>query len=193
MNRRISNVLVFVLVALVAAAPIQSFASVNSGVQPVTLSYSQGETLSLTATPATITFNSAGVASGPISLTSTWNLYNQYTMQLDVYFTTSIALSSGSNNIPTSDVQYTSACSSTYAINCNNATGQCNLSGPPAGSNPNDPPGLSNNCGNIFQSAPTFTGQGTNTSTETLALLGTPYVATGTAYTGTLNFDLVAY
>jgi hypothetical protein len=193
MTKRLSSVLVSALVVLLTIAPVQTYAAINSGTQVVTLTYTQGESLSLSASPSAISFGAGGAASGPITLVTTWNFTNSYGLQGDVWFTTTTALSSGSSTIPVSDIQYTNACGAPASIGCNNASGICNLSGPSGtAGNSLDPPNLANNCGNLYQSAPAaITGQGTNTTTVTLALLNGPFPAG--SYSGTLNFDATTF
>jgi hypothetical protein len=64
-----------VLAAVLAAFfAVPAQAQVNSNVATVSLNFTQQENITVSASPASLTFNSSGVATVPLSVTTAWNL-----------------------------------------------------------------------------------------------------------------------
>lgn len=97
-------------VALVLAVAPASHAQLNSNVATVNLNAVLGESLTISAGPATVNFTLVpnGVANGsaPVSVTTTWALAATRTnVALYAYFSTTDALTDGAgNNIPAANV-----------------------------------------------------------------------------------------
>jgi hypothetical protein len=103
--------LFFGLAASFAAVPAR--AQLNSNTSTITLNATLAESLSVSATPTTVTFTlvAGGTALGnvPVAITTTWVLASsRANVVLDGYFSTATAALSGSAspvvNIPTSEV-----------------------------------------------------------------------------------------
>jgi len=96
--------------ALVLVLAPASHAQLNSNVATVNLNAVLGETLTVSAGPATVNFTlvPSGTANGsaPVSITTTWALATTRTdVSLYAYFSTGNALTDGAgNNIPTANV-----------------------------------------------------------------------------------------
>jgi hypothetical protein len=108
-----SKLVVAVGMLVLAVAPVAFGQSLNSNTSTVSLTATLGESLTIAATPAAVTFNlvSGGTASGsaPVAMTTSWVLSSaRSTVTLTGYFSSaSAALTSGGNtpvNIPTSEV-----------------------------------------------------------------------------------------
>jgi hypothetical protein len=87
----------------------RALGQVNSNTVSITLNASLAETLTVAATPATVTFTlvAGGTAVGTptVAVTTTWVLGSRTNVNLFGYFaTTTAALTGGGNNIPTSEV-----------------------------------------------------------------------------------------
>jgi hypothetical protein len=102
---------VMLLTALLAASSV-CFAQLNSNTATVTLTATLSETLTVAATPSTVTFAlvSGGTATGsaPVAITTTWVLAaGRANVILDGYFASAAAALASSapvTNIPTSEV-----------------------------------------------------------------------------------------
>lgn len=167
-----------------------AWGQVDSNVPSVILNMTVGETLSVTATPANVTFtynpNAGGTAtaSGPIAVTTTWNLGGSRTsLNTYIWLSSATAALSGPANIPSSEVfaQVNSgavtACTGTIAAAGVGASGAaCALNG----------------ANSLLHW--TFPGTALNSSSSdnvTLSLSGLGGIPTG-SYTGTLNIEAVA-
>jgi hypothetical protein len=100
-----------VVAGLLALAMVpRTYAQVNSNTANVNLNAVMNETLTVAATPGTVTFNLVpnGPVSGnsPVSITTQWALASGRTgVQLWAYFTNTTALTDGTgNNIPNTSV-----------------------------------------------------------------------------------------
>jgi hypothetical protein len=98
-----------VLALALAVAPA-AFAQLNSNQATVNLNAVLGESLTVTAGPGTVNFvlPASGVANGsaPVSITTAWVLDGSRTnVSCYAYFSSAVALTDGTNNIPTSNVQ----------------------------------------------------------------------------------------
>jgi hypothetical protein len=87
----------------------EALAQVNSNAVSITLNATLAETLTVAATPATVTFAlvAGGTATGTptVTVTTTWVLGSRTAVNLFGYFaTTTAALTGGGNNIPASEV-----------------------------------------------------------------------------------------
>ena len=154
------NLRLAVLAAVLAAffaVPAQAQV-VQGNTASVAMSFSQAESLIVSTDVSSISFNSAGVASSPINVTTVWNVVPTRT-QLEVYaYLASATAFTGShgNTIPSSDLQQTSPDSTLHA--CNGGLTLLNNAA------------LSNACGWIFQgSLPSASG--TQTGQVTLTIL----------------------
>jgi len=121
MIRKLSAVfLALALIFMVVPLEVQG-SNIQTAVSTVSLSFTAAESLSLSVTPASLTFNSAGVAPA-LSVTTTWNVaagaHNAWRTFL--YFSSGNALTVGSNNIATSAIN---------AAIAGGASGACNGSG----------------------------------------------------------------
>jgi len=94
----------FLSALLLMAIPAQAQATqINSTSVSVTLSLSVGESITAAVTPATITFAPNGVASGPITVTTSWNIGTGHSsINTIAWFSSTTAALSGPSNIPTS-------------------------------------------------------------------------------------------
>src|SRR6266853_4350124 len=152
--------------------------SLNSAPTTVTLSLTVSESLSVSATPANITFTynaGAATASGPISVTTSWNGTSRTSISTVAWFATGGSALSGPSAIPPSDVF--------ASINGGTATA-CTQATP----SPVTAIGLTGQfCPLVFtQNLPPQVG--THTDSILLSLAGLPALAAGT-YTGTLNIE----
>src|SRR4029077_21189310 len=117
MSQRLSGILVSLLAVLMIATPVQQLLAAPA-TAPVTvaLTYSVGESLTISATPGSITWSGAG-QSGPISIVTSWNLggggaaVGETTLQTDAWFATAVALQ-GPMSISTSQLTGTVAAGS---------------------------------------------------------------------------------
>ncbi len=106
--------MVFLLAAVVSCLSVPyAQAQLNSNTSTITLNATLAESLSVSATPATVTFTliAGGVATGnvPVAITTTWVLASSRSnVVLDGYFANPTAALSGSStpvvNIPSSEV-----------------------------------------------------------------------------------------
>jgi hypothetical protein len=116
MRRSVKRVLrsCLFITALVSSSAI-GFAQLNSTVSNVTLTATLAESLTVSATPTTVTFTlvAGGTANGsaPVAMTTTWVLSaSRANVVLVGFFTTAAsALTNGSVNIPSSEVYGTVA------------------------------------------------------------------------------------
>ncbi len=97
-----------VLALALAFAPA-AFAQLNSNQATVNLNATLGETLTVAAGPGTVNFAlpASGIANGsaPVAITTSWALSGSRTsVRLYAYFSSAVALTDGTNNIPTSNV-----------------------------------------------------------------------------------------
>ncbi|HEY0705128.1 MAG TPA: hypothetical protein VGD60_20350 [Candidatus Acidoferrales bacterium] len=115
MNKRhfakFAAVLLLSAVMILAPATTLQADQILSNAQTVNLSFSVNESLTLSCTPAAVTFSynavaGTGTASGPISCTSTWALASTRTQLFGyAYFATpGAALADATTNVPTSEV-----------------------------------------------------------------------------------------
>jgi len=89
--------------AAVPRADAQS--GVASNTATVSLTANVSETITVSATPASITFNLSGQASSPITITSTYNVNNtRLNFVVDAYFASTTALSNSGPVITTSQI-----------------------------------------------------------------------------------------
>lgn len=107
------RILAIVLIAFVCSISPSAFAQLNSNSASVALTATLAESLTISATPATVTFTlasgAAATGSAPVVITTNWLLKpSRATVVLDGYFaSTTAALTDGgspANNIPTSEV-----------------------------------------------------------------------------------------
>jgi hypothetical protein len=175
-------------VGIVALTAPAAFCQLNSTASTVNLSATLAESLTLSATPGTVTFNlvSGGTASGsaPVAMTTTWVLNaSRSTVTLTGYFSSATAaLTSGGTtpvNIPTSEVlgQVTTGSPTTYSPFT--ATGPVGTAGA----------GLL-----LFNQAITSSNRSANRSDNLnleINLASQPQLPAGT-YTGTLNLQAQA-
>ena len=95
--------------AAVTLLALPAHAQLDSNQANVQLNAVLAESLSVSATPGLVNFAlaGAGVSPGdaPIAITTTWALSGSRTnVSLHAYFSSSVALTDGTNNIPTSNV-----------------------------------------------------------------------------------------
>jgi hypothetical protein len=153
--------------------------ALNSNQGSVALSLTVSESLTVSATPATITFSApsggASTASGPISVTTSWNGTGRTSISTVVWFNTSGLALTGPSAIAPSNVF--------ASINSGTATA-CTQATP----SPVTGIGLTGQfCPIVFtQNLPPQVG--THTDTILLSMSGLPALAAGT-YTGTLNIE----
>ncbi len=99
---------VFAVIGLLLLLPVQSaMASTASNVATVALSLTISNSVTISASPASITFDPiTGAASAPIQITSSWNLQTPSSnFQIAAWFASpSSALSNGVINIPSSQI-----------------------------------------------------------------------------------------
>jgi len=179
MRNRILKVLAVLAFAFL---PQFAFGQVNSNTATVALSMPVNASLTVTATPASISFtptdSTHATASGPISVTTSWNLTDSDTVETAAYFTSATsALTNGTSIIPPSSIKASvdggtvAVCSQTIAM----------VTGAKAGAT----------CPAIFTQA---TAPLTGTSTDTLLLSinhTAPFVA-GT-YSGIITISASAF
>lgn len=174
---------VIAAVALSFLSVSQSHAQTSSNAAAVTMTFPVNSSLTVAATPGSITFTSIdakdATASGPISVVTTWNLtagvHNVFTA---AYFASATAaLTDGTINIPTSDV-FASIDSGTAAA--------CTLT------NVNVPASLTGaTCPQVFQGTD-VTAQGTSTDTVLLSLTSPTNFAASAGYAGTITISAQA-
>jgi hypothetical protein len=97
------------VLALVLAVAPAAFAQLNSNQAQVQLNATLGESVTVSAAPGTVNFAlpAAGVANGsaPVAVTTSWVLAGGRTaVNLYAYFSSAVALTDGTNNIPTANV-----------------------------------------------------------------------------------------
>jgi hypothetical protein len=178
----------FVLMLALMPAAAQG-STINSNAGSVALSMTVGESLSVSATPATISFTpsgSAATASGAITVTTSWQLAATRSQLYTVaYFSTpTSALVNGSSVIPASDI-FASVDSGTAAA-CNGTSlpmSGLGISGGMCGTS-----GIIFNGGSQL-SGGTFTGS--HNDTILLSMQGLPALNAGT-YSGTLTIVAAA-
>jgi hypothetical protein len=184
MSSRLRAVLVSILAALMVVTPInQLFAQPTTQNQVINVTYSLGESLTLTVSSNSYTIGT----SAPITATASWNLSGADTshdVELDAYLggVTNALMGAGSAAIPSSAIQATET-----------TNGQNGTSAPTA-CNGTDPYSTGGACPTVFLN-PLTSGTpsaGTVTSTIALAVPNTAGIAAGT-YTGTLTLSLQAY
>jgi hypothetical protein len=167
-----SILLSMILVLFAVPAKAQQ---ISSNAATVSLSFVSSASLSITATPASISFNSAGVASGPITVVTAWNLSSAYHGIIGyAYFSSSAALT-GPANIPASGIS--------VVVDGQNQT--FTTSDPSGGNNGVQYTGANN----INFPAKPFSGS--QTDTLLLSIPNSGSYSPGT-YTGVLNFMAIA-
>jgi hypothetical protein len=175
--KKIAVVLLSVLVCF-DVVPVNAQATgVASNTATVSLTANVSESISLTATPASLTFNLSGAASSPITITSTYNVNNtRVWIAVAGYFSSSTALSNSGPVITTSQIF--------GSMNGGTATA-CN------GGGDLGPVQLTNACPRGTHS---FSGVFIGTFTDTL-LLSIPGLGTMTPgnYTGVINIVAEAF
>jgi hypothetical protein len=159
--------------------PANAQAAVTATPASVSLSYTIGESLTVSALPASVTFTGATPTTGAITVTTTWVLASTRTA-VNVNFglgSVSAALVNGSNNIPVSKV-FLNTNGSAYG-NCTQAGGaDSTLTGMLV---------VGAICNNgIAQAITTANDAGSRSDTVTLQLQGLGALPAGT-YTGTLT------
>ncbi len=105
---RVGRIAALLLLCGLPCTP-RAIAQVNSNTVSITLNATLAETLTVAATPSTVTFTlvAGGSATGSptVTVTTTWVLGSRTAVNLFGYFaTTTAALTGGGNNIPTSEV-----------------------------------------------------------------------------------------
>lgn len=160
------------------AAPYAAAAQVTSNVATVGLSMTVGESITVSGTPVSITFNPAGngaTASGPITVNTAYNFSQARRIWVVAYFTTATAaLTNGTFNIPSSQV-FGSVDGGTAAA-CNQT--EANVAGSPAVAGAM--------CPDIGTLNPAASGTGSLPSHSlALSLTGGPFPAGN--YTGVLS------
>lgn len=150
----------------------------NSTVATTALSLTVNESISVSATPGTITFtygSGAATASGPISVTTTWSAASTRTQVITLaFFSSASAALTGPSSIPTSQV---------FAAVNGAANAACTLTSTAI-------PALTASavCPTVFQQNSPVPSSGTNTSSVVLLLSGLGTLAPGT-FSGTLNIE----
>jgi len=173
MKAIVSVLLSVILILFAVPAKAQQL---SSNTATVSLTFNAAASLSITATPANISFNATGAASGPITVVTTWNLPTTYHGIVGyAYFSTSTALS-GPANIPASAIMATVDGTSQGGFVQTDPTG---------GSNGMQYTGAAN----INFPAKPYTGSQTDTLLLSIQNAGS-YTPGG--YTGTLNFAATA-
>jgi hypothetical protein len=91
-------------VVLVFAAVPANASNLQSPVTTVNLSFNVSESISVSATPGSISFDLTGTASGPISVTTSWSVVGgqHNAWATFIYFTSANALTNSGPSIPTS-------------------------------------------------------------------------------------------
>ena len=183
---KLRSTLVFVLAALMVAIPVQPmFAQPANQTTTVALTYAMGESLTISATPSTLTIPSNGSLSSLVSVTTSWNLQGgtgEGTIELDAWLgSATAALSGAGGNIPSSAIFATEASTLAGGTAGSNA---CTLTkGQSTGAA----------CPAIYvQPTSGFALNSSNTSTIALALPNPTGIAAGT-YTGTLTLFVQVY
>jgi hypothetical protein len=166
-------------VALMLALSVSAHGQTVVPGTAVNLSLAMNESVTVTATPGSITFgvpvSGTSTASGPITVTTTWSLLSTRTMlHISSYLgSVTAALSSGGANIPAADVYSTETGSTLPCTQGDsafpNVGAQCGWYAP-AGSN----------------SSMVYTG--TNNTAVTLSLQNLPASLAAGTYTGVLTF-----
>jgi hypothetical protein len=177
MNRiKIGGRLLAIAVVMLAMSGVAN-AQINSNIATVTVNFSQSESLSVLASPATLTFNAAGVANAPLSVTVNWNLAQSRShIEPYLYFASSNALTDGTgDNIP----------ASSFGADC--GAGTATFAN--GGTVPFGPADWGVDIGTIPVTAGNYTG--THTSSCQLSFSGAAALPAG-SYTGTLNVEAQA-
>lgn len=183
MNRFKSVLLAAVLMFIALPAFAQNQ---YSNQQTVNLALNVSESVTLSATPGTITFTpgpgGTATASGPISVVTTYNLGASRTSLLVGLWlgSSTAALSNGTTNIPSSDVLASNSSFTNSPCTGTNMSGNGSFPGSVAGAY----------CAN-YQVIGAGGGAGVNTSAVTLALAGLPTNLGPGSYTGTVVFQAV--
>jgi len=184
---RMRSSLIFVLATLMVALPVQPLsAQPGAATTRVSLSYSVGESLTISATPSTYAISSS-VGSNLISVTTAWNFsgVGEHTLELDAWLgSASAALSGSGGNIASASIF------ATEATNLQGGTPGPSACTSTAGSSP-----AGAACPPIFVEPFTASGfvlNGSNTSTIGLALPNSSGLAAG-SYTGTLTLYAQVY
>lgn len=170
---QLKKAVAFLAIGLLVLLPATSaMATTPSNVATVALSITVNSSFTISATPASLSFSSAGVASGPITISSVWSIgFISNAVNVDAYFATpSAALSSGPGSISSANVL--------GAVNggAANAFTQTDSHVSAAVAGATLPIGSST------------LGIGTQTDTLLLSITGLGAVTPG-AYTGTLNIS----
>lgn len=183
----LKKVTVAVLSVLLLMLPISvSATNVTSNAQSTALSLTINESVTLTASPASVNFTYSGdtaTASSPITLTASWFLASGRTaVNTYAWFSTpSAALSSGTNNIPNSQVFEST--DGGAANPCTGFSTAAGITGGACGVGGND----------SFISTDTVPPQvGNNSHTMALTITGVSTMNPGT-YTGVLNELAIAF
>lgn len=172
MLRRIAVLLSALLLVLPGISFAQS--GVASNTATVSLSANVAESLTVSATPASLTFNLSGAASSPITITSTYNVNSsRINFAVAGYFSSSTALTNSGPTISTSQVF--GSMDGGAAVACN---GTADFG--PVGQIPNACPRAAKSLSGVFS--------GTFTDTLTLSIPGLGSMTPG-AYTGVINIS----
>jgi hypothetical protein len=178
------STLVSILAVLMIAMPSQQlYAQPAAATTTIALSYTVGESLTLSASPASTNLLNNGQYGTPVTLTSGWNLSTSSTLELDAYFASASAALTGPVNVPSSKIydQVTSSLAGGSSGSCG-----MTITGPPVAIGPGG-----SACPTLFK-VPGTVGQGTDSSTTIAFSIDNSIVAAGT-YTGTVNLILQAY
>lgn len=182
---RVSKLQIWVALAAIAlvmiATPASHAQTLNSTAQPVTLTGTLAESLTVTLSASAVNFAlvPSGTANGstPVNVTTTWALAGTHTsLALYAYFASANALSSGANNIPTA-----------------NFYGAINGGAMSPYTGGSSPFGSAANSKTVFTLSP-LTGQfgGTRTDALTFQINTTGLALPAGTYTGTLNIQAQA-
>jgi hypothetical protein len=174
-----------IMALMLMAAPFASANSGTSNAANVSLSLTIPTSFTVSATPASITFDQNGNASGPITVTTQWNLVSAIGdyIEVDAYFASTDALlgaTSPNDKIPSSAV---------FASMNAGAAAPCNGSGNAATGVGAATAGA--NCGSVFRIQSLAANQGSHTDNVTLSIpsASTPGAIIPDTYAGTLTFS----
>jgi hypothetical protein len=110
MNMKTRFAVALALLGLALAGAPAAYAQLNSNQATVNLNAVLGESLTVSAGPGTVNFALAasGIANGsaPVSITTSWVLdSSRSSVACYAFFASAVALTDGTNNIPTANVQ----------------------------------------------------------------------------------------
>lgn len=184
MKKYLAVALMFALALFPVTAGATGGAQVTSTTATVGLTYTVGESISVSATPSSgVTFTGTTPSTPNISVTTTWQLAtNHAAANVDFFFSSATgALTSGSSNIPASAISL-KVDSGSYA--------PCNAN--PPSDDPVAVTGATCDSGVNLISAITANPTSSETDTVNLEYNGNPATLAAGSYTGTLNIVAVA-